>query len=325
MNAALTALLFAAVPQHQTASTIVAPSSASEQAKDAADYVCDGVDDQVELLASITCAGRFSVDFDRSPYVMRPAECYGRHSVDWLPGDYHLGDTLTIPDTADFVIRAEGTFFHYEPSTGDAVLIMGLTRCRFGFGTIETTSTGAALRIRPESAMPSLTSVVGFTGLIGHDQRGTGFHIDSAVENVCCNRFEGTDIYHFDTGVDLSEPAANDGTGYGCADSNWSWFNYIRRCRTGVREGRGAAVNVWEMNVDAGLTDSVAVRTGGRSGRWGIVAGAQPLEGTARVLVLDPGAEGNMIDLQPTPKDGWVEDNSGNDTNIIRTTRRTTT
>ena len=85
----------------RTASVIVAPSNASDAVKADADIVCDGVDDQIELLESFTRAGRFTVQVDRSPVEQIDVECYGRHSVEWLPGDYHLSDTLTIPDAAD--------------------------------------------------------------------------------------------------------------------------------------------------------------------------------------------------------------------------------
>lgn len=125
---------------------VVAPSDAPPEARAKADLVCDGKDDQVELLKSITKAPRISTVFERNPNTLLPVKCYGAHSVEWLPGDYYLSKTLTVPDAEGMVIDAEGARFHYQPKDGDAVVVQGMSQCRYRFGTILTHSTGAALR-----------------------------------------------------------------------------------------------------------------------------------------------------------------------------------
>ena len=97
------------------AAIIVAASNSIPEEKAKADIVCNGKNDQIELLASITKANLFDVVVDKDPGAQQTVKCYGRHSVTWLPGDYYLSETLTIPDGADMVINAEGTFFHYLP------------------------------------------------------------------------------------------------------------------------------------------------------------------------------------------------------------------
>ncbi|MDO8303743.1 MAG: hypothetical protein Q7T18_10920, partial [Sedimentisphaerales bacterium] len=181
----------------QAASIIVASSNSTLESKRRADLICDGKDDQVELLKSITKASQVSTVYERNPATLVPTKCYAGHSVEWLPGDYYLSETLVIPDAEDCAIQAEGTRFHYQPKKGDAVVLTGMSRCRYRLGTIFTDTNGVALHVKPTENMPSLMSIVSFTGLIGTDQKGVGLCVDSAVENVCTMRFEGTDIRGF--------------------------------------------------------------------------------------------------------------------------------
>ena len=170
--AASVALVLISASVSRAASIIVAASNSSAESKNRADFICGGNNDQVHLLASITRANRFSTKVDTAPAVQKSVECYGRHSVEWLPGDYYLGETLTIPDAADVAIQAEGAYFHYLPAEGDAVVVTGMNRCRYYFGTIETNSLGAAILVKPTAEMPALMSFLSFTGLQGCEQRG---------------------------------------------------------------------------------------------------------------------------------------------------------
>ena len=125
-QAMIIVFLTGAVSIGSAASVVVAPASASAKEKARADYVCNGKDDQVELLASIQAAKKYPV-------------------------------------------------------------------------------------------------------LVGYkEHKGTGLYIDSSVENVCTNRFEGTDIAHFHTGIFVG--AANKDikeSGHGKTDTNWFWCSYI--------------------------------------------------------------------------------------------------
>ena len=303
------------------ASLIVAAANSTPESKTRADYVCDGKDDQIELLASITRAPTFPVKFDTSPGTQTTIKCFGRHSVEWLPGDYHLTKTLTIPDAADVAIRAEGTYFHYQADEGDAVVITGMLRCRYNFGTIQTHSAGAAIRVAPTRRMPALMSVVRFTGLVGTGQKGIGqkgigLCLDSRVQGVCVNKFAGTDISGFDTGVFVSDAVAK-------CDTNWFWLSYIRLCHICIWEkGRRVDDNVWNVNVDASLPTSTAIRTAAKFGRWYIIMGTWKHEGVNKAIVLEPGARHNVLEVHPPIENFAWEDNSGNTTNVLLSTKR---
>ena len=314
------------------ASFIVAASNSTKEAKARADMICDGKKDQINLLRSFTKAPRISTVYERNPNTLVPTECYGGHSVEWLPGDYYLDDTLVVPDAEDCAIHAEGTRFHYLPDKGDAIVLTGLSRCRFYLGTIMTSSTGAALRVKPTKNMPSLMSIVGFTGLIGTNQKGIGLCVDSTVENVCTMRFEGTDIRGFDIGVLVPDARApqSDQPGSGKTDTNWYWFDYVRMCHTCIWERRnGIDSAFWFVNVDASITNAVAIRTAGSFGRWFVIMGTMDWHARShennqtRSIILDPGASHNVIEITP-PLSHFApaEDNSGNDSNVVLCTNR---
>src|SRR6266567_312244 len=309
------------------ASIIVAASNSTKEAKARADMICEGKTDQVKLLQSFTKAPRIKTVYERNQNTLVPTECYGGHSVEWLSGDYYLDDTLVIPDAEDCAIHAEGARFHYLPNNGDAIVLTGLSRCRFYLGTIMTDSTGAALRVKPTKNMPSLMTIVGFTGLIGTNQKGIGLCVDSTVENVCTMRFEGTDIRGFDIGVLVPDARAPEPgqPGSGKTDTNWYWFDYVRMCRTCIWERRnGIDSAYWFVNVDASITNAVAIRTAGSFGRWFVIMGTMDWHARSheknqtRSIILDPGANHNIIEVTP-PLDHFApaENDSGNDSNIV--------
>ncbi len=303
----------------QAASITVAATNSTPEAKRRADIICDAKDDQVKLLSSFTRGTRGKTVFERNPATLLPTECYLGHSVEWLPGDYYLSDTLTIPDAEDCVIQAEGARFHYQRDKGDAIVLQGMSRCRYRFGTIFSSSVGAALRVKPTGTMPALMSMVGFTGLIGQDQKGIGLCVDSTSENVCTMRFEGTDVRGFDIGVFVPDarPSHPDQPGAGKTDTNWYWISYVRMCNTCIWEKRkGIDCGIWQVNVDASIKNSVAIRTAASYGRWFVIMGTWA--GKCSVI-FDPGATHNVMEVTPPLQAGLApaEDNSGNKSNLI--------
>ncbi len=183
------------------AAITVAAADSLPQERAHADLVCDGVDDQQELAKSLALAPRGKTAIDVNPKTQRTIESAVNHVVEWLPGNYQLSSTLEIPDAVNCVINAEGTTLHNQTPDRDGVVIRGMNRCRYRFGTIESQSTGAALRIQPTDKMPALMSFVDFAGLVGKNLSGTGLLVDPTHENVCVNRFVGTDVIGFDKGV----------------------------------------------------------------------------------------------------------------------------
>ena len=292
----------------------VAASNTPEPARSRADFVCDGTDDQVELLASIAKGPRTTAHVTNlggqptaKPFKedVSTYECFGASSVEWLPGDYHLGATLVIPETADMMIQAQGTRFHYDKEDGDAVLITGAFRSRYYLGTIYSNSRGAALRLKPDRHV--IMSIISFTGLVGKDFRGVGLWID---QSVCTNKFEGTDISLFDKGVFVNDANTK-------IDTNWFWLSYIRTCNYCIYEsGKGVDCNTWDVNVDASMPGSVAIYTAGTYSCWNILMGTWVLENT-KALILAPGASNQLIQIRP-PIDAFRwQDNSGKNDNVI--------
>ena len=109
--AAATVLVLISASASQAASIIVAASNSSTESKDRADYICDGTNDEVKLLASITQANRFPTKVDTAPAIQAEVKCYGRHSVEWLPGDYYLREPLTIPPRRRCCHSGRGNIF----------------------------------------------------------------------------------------------------------------------------------------------------------------------------------------------------------------------
>ena len=306
---------------------IVAPFDAPKQVKQRADLVCDGTADEVELRASLDAGTRRTGAHDTSPAQSKDVPCLARHRVEWLPGTYQLSRALVIPDALDMVIEAEGSYLRYESAAGDAIVIQGMNRCRYRFGTIESRSAGAALAIRPTAAMPALQSIVTFTGLIGHGQQGVGLLLDPAEENVCVNRIEGTDVSGFAYGVRVMDPGGDTTAGRPTrkCDTNQYWLAYIRRCTMCIEEGQtGAGVDgaLWTVNVDASLPGSTAIRTAACGNRWTVIMGTWDPHDT-KTLVIGPGARDNVFSIRPPvavgnqPGGFVVEDQSGNNTNRV--------
>ena len=302
------------------AAIVVAAADSLPEEKAKADLVCDGVDDQVELAASLAKARQQDTLIDINPKAQKQVRCALNHAVEWLPGRYNLSATLEIPDAANCAIRAEGTALHYLPAVGDAVVIRGMNRCRYNLGTIESASTGAALRIQPTEAMPSLMSYLNFTGLIGKDQRGIGLMLDPKYENVCVNRIDGTDILGFDKGAYVGGAGSREGgaSSHGKCDTNWFWLSYIRLCNTCIEESaQGVDDSVWRVNVDASVADAVAIRTGGAYGKWFVIMGTYTFEKRNKAIVLEPGARHSVFEVHPPIQEFAWEDRSGTDSNVI--------
>lgn len=284
------------------AAIIVAASNSLPEEKAKADLVCDGKDDQVELLEAIGRAPqvitRAAGQPDDTPFV----KWQGKHAVTWLPGDYYVSETMEFPRISDFALHAEGSYLHFLPEEGDIIHINHSIRCRYYFGTIDTKSKGVAITITGTTM-----SIIGFTGLIGHNQVGTGLRL----YGTSTNKIEGTDIAGFDVGILVDDVAAK-------LDTNWFWISYIRNCNTCIWEkGRNVDDNVWYVNVDATLPGSVAIRTGATYGWWHIIMGTYKFEGKNNAIILDPGATDNVMFIQPPLKTFAWEDNSGNESNTI--------
>jgi hypothetical protein len=264
---------------------IVAPSNASPEEKSRADLVCDGTNDEVELSASFKG---------------------GKSGTEWLPGDYYLDGTVNLrPAGSCAVIDAEGTYLHYQPATGDAIRIQGAIDCRYRFGTIETSSTGAAIRLHNPPTISILMNIITFNSLIGHNQNGVGLYIDVSEEGICTDRFDGLSISGFDTGILL-------GSGPLKTDTNWFFVNSIRNCNTAIRELniQGVDDSFYTASIDTTLDNSVGIRTNAGDDKFDIMMSDSSGVGT-KAIILDSGSYQNVIEILPPMDNFTLEDNSG--------------
>lgn len=289
------------------ASVVVAPSDATDEAKAKADLVCDGRDDQEELLKSLKEAPTYTSRAAGAPSDMRQRQWRGRHSALWLPGTYQLSKTLEFPELSDFALFSEGSYLVYQPNQGDVIHVNQAIRSRFNFGTIDSHSTGTCITVTGVTM-----SVISCMGLIGHVQQGTGLRL----YGTSTSKYEITDVSGFETGILVDDISHK-------LDTNWFWVSYVRNCKTCIWEkGQNVDNNVWHVNVDATLPGSVGLRIAGDMGNWHVIMGTYRFEGNNQALILEPGAEGNIIFMQPPLEQFAATNNSGNDTNAVISTPR---
>ena len=105
---------------------------------------------------------------------------------------------------------------------------------------------------------------------------------------------------------------------HGKCDTNWLWLSYVRMCNTCIEErSQGVDCNVYDVNVDASLPNSVGIRAGGAYGKWYIIMGTYTFEKKNKALILEPGAREAVIEMHPPLKEFAWEDKSGNNTNTF--------
>jgi hypothetical protein len=326
----------------RAASIVVAPVDAPRELKLKADLVCNGYDDQDELLQSITKAKREAVEIEGAGG--QTALCYTRHSVEWLAGTYNLEQPLVLPDCSDVVIQAEGTRFNFTPTSGDAIRIQGLQRCRFYLGTIGVNGAATAIHLQPTAAMPAQYSTVNYMGLEASLlDSARGLWLDNASNDIACNTFDGTWIHYIKQGIVVGAVAPTQRFCRG----NWLWVSFVLGGDFYAPGGSSSDANpampmdcVWEtengtqgntykVNVEANATNSVGCRIGGDFGMWNIIMGTHDWHARAhdgnetRAIILDAGSRDNLIEVHPylslfAPFDDFAHDPS----NVILSTDR---
>jgi hypothetical protein len=309
------ALALLGLAVHATAeSVMVAAADSSPENKALANYICDGVADQVELMASLDLAPRNAIQMDGTPSsVAIYSNIRSRFSICWAPGSYNISAPVLVPNMADTVINAQGTYIEFAvtTSTVPAVEIKGMMRCRYNFGTIRSFSQHAALFVHPTD-MPCQMSEVTWQGLNGYNnpRQGVGLWIEPTIGVSTC-QFRGTDIWGFNGGIFVNDAP----TGAKC-DTNWFQVNYIRKCNNCINErGQNVDSNEWHVNVDASVANSEGIRTASKLGRWFITMGTYGYEHVNNALVVESGATKNIFEMSPPFADfNWVNA-SGNSTN----------
>lgn len=322
-------LLLALVVGTRCASWVVAAHNSLPSAKAKADIVCNGTNDQEILRASLKLGPLTKTQYDDNAYTM----AYSGQSVEWLAGDYFLGDSLILPQIVDTVLNAEGTILHYDgPPQKDAIILSGALRCRLNLGTIWSNSNAAALAMKSRQYaspfMPIDMNIISFQGLqrVGATQGGPvspGIGL-WAQRPFCLNQITGTDIRGFTKGVFIDDSGPRDGH---TIDTNWYWLSYVRGCMTAIHvTNYNVNTQQWYVNVDIMNKNSVCIRTAATTEYWHIIMGTVTRDPQSRSLILDPGAAENVFDIYPSlfHFDGY-ENNSGEWNNIFRQVPRSPT
>lgn len=300
----------------------MAASNSLPSAKARADVVCTGTNDQIILRDSLLKGPYIKIQYDDSAYTM----AYSGQSVEWLAGDYFLNDSLILPQVVDTVLNAEGTVINYGgPVNNDVVIFSGALRSRFNFGTIWSTSNGAALAMKARQYsnpfMPIDMNIITFQGLqkVGASQGGPvspgiGLWIQRPF---CVNQVTGTDVRGFTTGVFADDAGPRDGH---TIDTNWYWLSYVRGCMTDIHVmNYNINAQQWYVNVDIMNTGAVCIRTAATTEYWHVIMGTVTRDPNSRSIILDPGAAENVFDIYPPlfHFDGY-ENNSGEWNNVFR-------
>ena len=142
------------------------------------------------------------------------------------PVVYTLNETLRIPWMQDFCLEGGHYVIQYTPEQGDAVRIDSQMSCRYQFGIISSNSSGAVVRLSPETVGPDRFKVITsskfyFNALVGGGgawpggepfnselnsairRIGTGLWCDGTPGSIDANAIEVTEIVGCERGLFL--------------------------------------------------------------------------------------------------------------------------
>ena len=275
----------------------VAPSGASTADKARADYVGNGVNDQVAIAAALTAAGGSNAE------------------VDLLPGTYTLSAAVTLPPGANFVFNAQGSVVNGPGGTADTFVIGdgigNADRSRFNFGIINAPGTGSAIRV----VSSGIENYISWQGLNGTSHQGGGLYVDASSSGKSVGYVLGTEVQGFDKGIAF-ESASN-------IDTFTVWLNFVHDNNIGIYEhgtsGHHINSNTWNVNVDSSWNASaIAIETNGFEDVWNATIG--DVQAGNINIQLDSGASENTLNFTPIDlayMSGSIVDNSGNTTNRL--------
>ena len=286
----------------------VAPAGASASDKARADFIGDGVNDQVAVMAAIVAANAVN----------------GFAEVKMLPGTYIFSAAANIAAQNGFVFDAEGTQIIGPSGTADTFTFnSGTSSCIYKFGTVSSPgSTGSLIHFKGGS-----NDEISWQVLQGTLQQGNGLYLDSTATGASqsTNRFHGGPVYDLDKGINISTFGA--GTS---EDTDMFQVNEIFNNNIGIYEHQGAGggapnSNIWTVDVDASWSPTgIGIETNGQYDVWNVILGSQ--QAGTKDMQLDSGASGNILNLTPYSQAvaaGGIVDNSGNTTNSVNVGMRT--
>jgi len=277
-----------------------------------ADFVGDGINDQVAVNAAVAAA--------------RGVSSYSK--VVMLPGVYFFSGTASLggaPGQNGFVFDARGTLINgpgvgAASTTNDTFLIQNSNFSEINFGSIKTNNSGTAAAIH-STGNYSETKIT-WQALDGTARGGYGFFADttSAATSQSVNWITATHVQNFAKGIVLSSTGAGSNIDTYRVTVDFIYNNTIGVYVHGNSGGSNQInANTWNINIDASHNaGDIGFETNGFYDVVnGIIGG---LNTGSHNIVLDSGATDNIFNLSPLTlavTAGSIQDNSGNTTNIF--------
>lgn len=277
----------------------VAPALASAADKARADYVGDGVNDQVAVNDAFAAATATTGDAE----------------VKMLPGTYAFSAPVNLVSSNcyGFYFEARGTNITGPGGSADTFVTKNCNNAVFHFGIINAPGTGSAIHDEGNHTHATMT----WQALIGTSEQGNGLYIDATATGAAqsVNTYTGTEVDHFDDGINMASTTNIDTD---IINVNYIYNNNIGILVDSAESGNVINANTWNVNLDASWSSSaIAFKTNENYSFMNLVVGG--LLPGGQNLQLDSGATSNIIDCTPANlcQNGGLVDTSGNTTNNI--------
>ena len=268
----------------RSATYVVAASDAPADIRAQADYVCDGINDQVEILAAINAC-------PNHPTAPSTAKT-GR--VTLMGHTFYLGALLDIPPLEDFVLDA-----------WDSTLSVGGIRldstmsCILNFGVIAGLTAGIGLDIEPRTVSPdnvktfacNQINIRAIAGVIPLTAGSVGLNIDPVTAEVHRNIFTVPEIWGFETLVKLGSSATYS------VDCNLFKLPFLYAGTTAILDGAvGATLNlrnrfIAEFSTGFSITLTNGADIYGYDGFWDVYNSG----GATNPVIFRSGARRNFV------------------------------
>lgn len=221
---------------------------------------------------------------------------------------YHIQETLRIPWFQDFKLDGGEYVINYDKTEGDAIVVDSQMSCRFKFGLIVSPSSGAVVRLKPETKGPDGFAVITastfeFNALVGagsvfNDGKkapmGTGLCLDASLGPILYNRVYATEIIACETGVNMS--CGPGGNPTSTVANNTFEILFLHLCSTHMQigdEDASVMANVFKVNMDSGgLENATGARIFGKRNLFTLDVVRM---GDGKGIILEPTAEDNHI------------------------------
>lgn len=218
---------------------------------------------------------------------------------------YHTQETIRVPWFQDFHLDGGEYVINYDKNEGDAVVLDSLMSCHLKFGLIVAPTSGAVLRLKPETKGPDGFAVLNTTSievnaLVGGGSvfpdgkkapQGVGLFLDASKGPILNNTIRVTELIACQTGLLLSCGPS----GTAIVDNQFN-IPFLHLCSVHMQvgnENEPVLRNTFQVNIDSnGLADTVGVRIFGKRNCFTLDVGPT---GKDQGIVFESSAEDNLI------------------------------